>query len=230
VARNLFLSFCLLFLLLPVCAYAVDVEKDLSLQLRENRKLVLAAEEKLGAGLSPASEIARLKASSDNVRAIFLLLQERYKLRQEKAASVSAKASERHERVADGVLKALEEYLGLVENIPPDTVSPSALKTLKSLIDSIIRSRRAPLLGTLPYKHLGYPTREPATSPIITPAYRRYCCLYGGPDFKRNHHICRIPSVEPCPYLRMGEEQCRDRVVLGSNEGGRRDVAAEKRE
>ena len=171
-ARNLFLSFCLLFLLLPVCAYAVDVEKDLSLQLRENRKLVLAAEEKLGAGLSPASEIARLKASSDNVRAIFLLLQERYKLRQEKAASVSAKASERHERVADGVLKALEEYLGLVENIPPDTVSPSALKTLKSLIDSIIRSRRAPLLGTLPYKHLGYPTREPATSPIITPAYR----------------------------------------------------------
>ncbi|KAF0220886.1 MAG: hypothetical protein FD174_883 [Geobacteraceae bacterium] len=171
VSLSLFLS--LSFLYFPGSASAVDIEKDLSRELASTRKTVILAGEKLASGAFIASETGRLKASAENIRAIQLLLQERFKLRQEKSASVGAKAAERHENVAEGVLKALGEYLALIDAIPPDgAVSQSTLDSLKQLIDKIAPPRKRPLLGTLPYKHLNYPSREPATTPAVVPAYR----------------------------------------------------------
>ena len=171
VLLSLFLS--LPFLYFPGSASAVDIEKDLSRELASTRNTVILASEKLSSGAAIASETLRIKASAENVRAIHVLLQERFKLRQEKTASVGAKAAERHENVAEGVLKALEEYLALIDAIPPDgAVSQSTLESLKQLIDKIAPPRKRPLLGTLPYKHLNYPSREPAATPAVVPAYR----------------------------------------------------------
>lgn len=167
---------CFLFYFLFAAA-AVDAADDLVKGLRrdvqESKNVIAEASARLQAGSIPNVEIARLKIAAENIRATHLLMVERFRSSGDKVAALGGKAVERQNSVVEGYHKILEEYLALIDSLTPDgTASAATLDRLKTLLETIVPKRKQPLLGTLPYKHLGNPAREPATSPLVVPAYK----------------------------------------------------------
>jgi hypothetical protein len=154
-------------------ASADDLEKGLQRELTESRDLVAQAAEKLKKGLSFSLEIANVKAIAEEIRASHLLMQERFRQQGDRATTLGTKAFERQNAVSELYGKVIDNYLTLIDALPPDgTVPLEDLGALKALLDRLAPPKKRPLLGTLPYKHLGYPAREPVTSPSIVPACR----------------------------------------------------------
>jgi len=153
-------------------ALADDLEKDLAREVLKSKTIVSAAQKKVDSAGTTTDEIAKLKASADSVRACYLLLQERFKNQREITSALGGKAVTRHDAVTGGILKALSDYLALIDAIPPDnTVSAATLDRLQTLLDALAPPKKRPILGTLPYKNLGYPATEPNSETSITPAY-----------------------------------------------------------
>ena len=101
------------------------------------------------------------------------IVQERFREREEEVKTKGTKAEERQRSMSEGFRKALEEYLSLIDSLPPDgTITQTDLETLSIFLDTILHKKRRPILGTLPYTHLNYPAREPNQDPPIKPAYR----------------------------------------------------------
>jgi len=165
-------------LYLLVAASAVDAAADelvkgLRRDVQESKDILAGASAKLQAGSAPGSEIAGLKAAAEKIRASHLLMEERFRSSGERAAVLGGKAIERQNRVVDGYRKAVEAYLALIDALPADgTADAATIDSLKTLLETIAPKKKRPLLGSLPYKHLAYPSREPATEPNIVPAYR----------------------------------------------------------
>ena len=90
----------------------------------------------------------------------------------------------------EGYLSALGEYLDLTESLQASALSPeypalsSQLEKLKTLLDRILRKKKRPILGSLPYRTLNYPAREPDESSIIIPAYKGGNKLVSDEDLK----------------------------------------------
>ena len=179
--RKPFLPFLLacMFLCGPAAgtSMADSLEKELRQDLLESQKVVAQAEARLRTGGPLAAEAARLKSVAEQVRASHLLMSERLRQRSEQAASIGGKAAERQDEVAEAYTEAIERYLSIIDALPPDgAMSPATLDELKELTDKIAPRKKLPLLGTLPYKHLGYPSREPAVAPVHVPAYKGGAC------------------------------------------------------
>jgi hypothetical protein len=154
-------------------AFGSDIEKDLQTRLEQSRATILTIQNKLQTGASVSSELSGLKAAADDIRISNLLLEERFKLREEKVKSLGAKAIDRHKAMVKGYRKALAGYLTLIDKLPSDgTISRSAIDKLKALLDKISPNKKRPIIGSLPYKHLNYPAQELSTAPAITPAYK----------------------------------------------------------
>lgn len=175
--KKAFMPFLLAFLF--VCGPAIgnsmadDLGTELRRELQDSRTVVAQATGKLKTGGAATAELVRLKYVGEKIRASHLLMRERFQLRTEKVSPLGVKAVERQGQVTEAYDKALTAYLALLDALPPDgTISPETLDALTTLIDKIVPRQKRPLLGALPYKHLGYPAREPATSPVIVPAYR----------------------------------------------------------
>ncbi len=165
----------LLFIVGPVVgnSSADDLEQELGRVLRESKTVVIQAGLSLQAGKTPTAEITRLKRIADTVRATHLLMQERFRQREEKTATLGIKAVQRQNAVASAYGKAIDDYLYMIDFLPPDgSVSETALDALKILLDRIAPPKKRTLAGSLPYKHLGYPAHEPATTFTVVPAYK----------------------------------------------------------
>ncbi len=159
--------------LLPTLAGATDVEKELSAELRESRAVVERAALRLQKGESPAEEAARLNALAERIRASHLILKDRFDVRQDRVASVSDKAAERHRAMADEYTTGIKELLSLIDAALQDGIlSSSELESLKELLGRMVQQKKRPTFGVLPYKNLGYPAREPGSASAIVPAYR----------------------------------------------------------
>lgn len=104
------------------------------------------------------------------------MLQERFKLRKETINHLEAKVRDRHRVMEEGYLKALGDYLNLVESLvgahDDAPANQATIETLKTLLDTILPKKKRPIFGSLPYKNLNYPAREPDASPAIKPAYK----------------------------------------------------------
>ena len=154
-------------------AFGDELEKELSLDLRESRAIAAITKAKSYRGEPITADMGKLKAQADNIRAGLLLLQERYKTRVSANSSLNGQALDRQDATAGGLIKVLEEYLALIDAIPPDNVvAPSVLDRLLSVLNALAPPKKSTILGSLPYKHLGYPAKEPSTSPVVTPAYK----------------------------------------------------------
>ena len=157
-------------------AAGVDIEKDIQRSLEKSSIILKKAEEKLKRSTSIAPEINQLKTLSEDIRASHLLLQERFGLREEALNTEGrAKAIERHRAMSEGYRKVLEEYLSLVDSLSSQqTVDriQGTINNLKTLLDKILHKKKKPIFGSLPYKHLNYPSKEPNTNPPIKPAYK----------------------------------------------------------
>ncbi|MBW2120334.1 MAG: hypothetical protein JRH07_00610, partial [Deltaproteobacteria bacterium] len=150
------------------------LEKDMQRALSRSRLLVARIQTKLNQGHPVTSELNRLRALTGQIRATHLLLQERFRVREQSLNTMGGpKATERHAIMTEAYREALDQYLGLVETLPPErSLSPEALGTLKALLDRILPRPRRPILGSLPYRNLDYPSREPLAAPPIKPAYK----------------------------------------------------------
>lgn len=106
-------------------------------------------------------------------------------MREEEVRAHGAKALQRHRVMSEGYEKALLEYLSLVEGLSPGgRVTLTTLDYLKALLQRILPKKKRPILGSLPYKNLNYPSREPNTDPAIKPAYRGGNKMVGSDDLK----------------------------------------------
>ncbi len=175
-----YLFFLLLIFFSPYASDAadLDLEKDLQQNIEQSRTVVEKISKKIKSGSPTDALIERLKSLSENIKASHLLMQERFKLREEKVKALGSKAIERQRVMSEGYSKALTEYLSLIEGLPSASSQESGdriqkkVEKIKSLIDKIIPKKKRPIFGSLPYKHLNYPAKEPSTAPAITPAYR----------------------------------------------------------
>ena len=161
--------------LFPLMGHAFEdsLEKDVQKDLERGQAIVADIQKKIQTGSSVSGEIAQLKISAENIRISNLLMEERFKLREEKVKSLGAKAVDRHEAMVKGYRKALTEYLALIDKLPSDgTIKQSAIRNLQSLLEKLLPKRKRPIIGSLPYKYLNYPAIEPSTAPAITPAYK----------------------------------------------------------
>ncbi len=151
----------------------VEIENDLQNALLQSKALLNKADAKIRSSQSADAEIKALKDNLENIKASYLLLQERFNIRTKKVNSLGLKAVKRHENISEGFQKALEEYISLVESLPSEgDISPAAIDQLITLLDKIVHKKKKPIFGTLPYKHLNYPAKEPKSDPEITPAYK----------------------------------------------------------
>jgi hypothetical protein len=75
--------------------------------------------------------------------------------------------------MSEGFRKALEEYLSLIDSLPPDgTITQTDLETLSGLLDRVLHKKKRPILGSLPFTHLNYPAKEPNQDTPVKPAYK----------------------------------------------------------
>ena len=157
------LSFCSAF-----TAVAADLEKSLAHDLAECSRIVRGL--KTSGAISPEM-LGRLKSIAETLKADRLLLAERQAAISQIAGPLGSKAPERQGKVSSELLTKLDELLTRLEALP---AIPSAadLETLKALLKALGTQKSRPLLGALPYRHLGYPASEPATAPVILPAYK----------------------------------------------------------
>ena len=179
---------CITFLLLsitipfPVHAFEPDLEKDLQQSLIQSRAIVLQAEQKLLNASFIDEEITKIKEVSESIRINHALLQERFRLRQQAVNSLGVKAQDRHRVMEEGYLKALADYLNLVESLQQSSTPPltsplgkegqrEVINSIKLLLEQILPKKKQPIFGSLPYRNLNYPGREPDASPAIIPAY-----------------------------------------------------------
>ncbi len=174
----------------PFTGYAFedDIEKDLLSSLEQSRSIIISIQKKILSGASLSPELIKLKSTTENIRVNDLLLVERFKLREEKVKVLGAKAHDRHQAMAEGYRKALTEYLSLIDSLTPSDESqletrnlqpstgssqPAILKTqqLLDLLNNLLPKKKRPIIGSLPYKHLNYPSQQLTTAASMTPAY-----------------------------------------------------------
>ena len=151
----------------------ISLEKDLQRNLEQSSALINQAIAKMKSGAPITNEMTRLKSLTEDTRTLHLLLDKRFRMREEEVKSQGTKAQERQKGMAEGYRQALEEYLGLIDGLPPQgKISQAELENLVVFLRKILHKKKSPLFGSLPYTHLNYPAKDPSTDPSIKPAYK----------------------------------------------------------
>lgn len=173
-------AFILLFAACVSEASISDIEKGLIRIIEDNKAVVKKAKDNHRKGDSSKTEIEGLRAKIKEIKAAHFLLTERFRKRDEQLKQFPRKAQDRHRAMTEAYTKAMEEYLRVSEQLSADTSLTSPLdkggvrgvETLETLLNKIHPKKKRPILGTLPYKNLSYPSKEPSTGPAILPAYK----------------------------------------------------------
>jgi hypothetical protein len=127
----------------------------------------------LKSGIPIANGMIRLKAVSKDVRTLSLLLDKKFRMQEEEIKVLGAKAGERQMSMAERFCQSLEEYLSLIDALPPPgKISQVELENLRVFLEKILHKKKIPIHGSLPYTHLNYSTKEPGADPPIIPAYK----------------------------------------------------------
>lgn len=157
--------------LLPAWSHASTLASDLSNSLGESRRVASLALSKSRNGQPASTEMSRLTALRDELAALRLLHAEYGSSVASRASSLGGNALERQQAFTTTLPPVLDD---LIVKLDAAIKSGSAedLQQLLDIINRLSPSRPRPLLGTLPYKHSGYPPREPETSPLVAPAYK----------------------------------------------------------
>jgi RHS repeat-associated protein len=173
-----FVSALVVFLSIFLCAGSAlagnaDLEKDLASSLRRSLKVIEKVERKLSQGLPVNAEVTQLQREAEGVRASNLLLEERFRVRGNKARELGGKARQRQEDLETRYREIFGQLQPLLDELAwGGPVSAATLKSLRELFRQIVPEKTPPIYGSLPYSHLNYPAREPAAAPLVVPAYR----------------------------------------------------------
>jgi len=145
------------------------LEKDLRRDLAQTRPIIA----KIKAGRQTKTDMERLKGLTENIKAAHLLLDERFKQREQEPGLQGPKAKERHARMRQKYRQAMDEYVTLLEGVAQSRdLKAATLDRLMALLNKLLPKKRRPLYGSLPYRHLRYSAKAPLLTPVITPAYQ----------------------------------------------------------
>lgn len=161
----------------------LEIEKDLQNSLKHGRSMLSKAQETLERGLQrtektdgpKAAELRELLTHAEDIRIAHLILQERFKIREEHVKNLGAKAAQRHQVMVANYLQVLEKYIALIdllESLPAEEKVPESLvHELSVLLDKLLYKQKPRIFGSLPYRTLKYPAKTPVETPSIQPAY-----------------------------------------------------------
>ena len=154
-------------------AAQLNLEKDLQNYLKQSRHTARKAKEKQREKHEIKDEVKFLKSTLKDVKELHQLLQEKFTLREEELQALGPLALERHREMMANYQKALDEYINFVESLPSSgKVSEDVIEDLNTFLDRILYIKKIPIYGSLPYKNLNLPSREPTNDPDIQPAYK----------------------------------------------------------
>lgn len=157
--------------LLPSWSHASTLASDLSRSLGESRRIVSQSLSKSRNGQPSSVETSNLSALRDELAALRLLHTEHSSSIASRALSLGGKVADRQQAVSSSLSPALDDLIVKLDA----AIESGGANDLQQLLDTINRlspSRPRPLLGALPYKHSGYSPSEPATTPLVVPAYK----------------------------------------------------------
>jgi len=160
-------------------ALDLSLEKDMERAFRESRAVLVSIDTGLERGAGLNEEIARLRVLAEEIRACHLLMEERFRLREEELGGLGKETMERHRTAVERYREAVETYLGLTEKLFSllDEMAfgghelRSVVSRLGAHLDRVLSKARRPLWGSLPYRHLNDAPGEPKEGPSIKPAY-----------------------------------------------------------
>ncbi len=174
---NIFMVFCffttLIILNAASDADAASLEKDMSQSLSKCRALLGVIAANMDSGNPSGDEIERLESMSRDIRALHMLLNDRFAQRGDKVADLGPKAAARHWEMVAKYKDAFDRIIHVLDSIINEdgSISRTHVDTLIRFIDQAVPKRKRPIYGTLPYKHLNYPAVPPLREPAIVPAY-----------------------------------------------------------
>jgi hypothetical protein len=150
-----------------------SLEKDLQGYLSQSRVILEQLRERLQSGMPIANQLEALQRLAEEIKASHLLIMEQFRLREEKVGAHGSKALERHRVMSEEYRRAVEEYLSLLDDLlMKGSITFTDLDRLKALLDQILPVKKRPILGSLPYRSLRFPAREPNQASSIKPAYK----------------------------------------------------------
>jgi hypothetical protein len=149
----------------------LNLARDLLMGLEQGKRVLEQIKKNLMEGRPISAELGQFDGLTEETKAAGLLLDERFKIREEEVGAQGAIALKRHQEMAEGYRRSLQDYLALVESLSTEQVTLSRVEQIESLLERFVPKRRRPILGSLPYRNLRYPAREPSSEPTIKPAY-----------------------------------------------------------
>ncbi|MBI5101639.1 MAG: hypothetical protein HZB33_07395 [Nitrospirae bacterium] len=162
-----------------LCAFAISEAADTALEktfqknLEDNHSVVKKAKEKQKKGEPADQEVTRLKAKSGEIKAAHSSLHEKFRQREEEVKSLGQLAIDRHRAMEEGYNRAMYEYLSLLDSLPPNgKATQKELDAIDACLEKILHKKNIPILGSLPYRNLNHPSKEPSQDPPIKPAYK----------------------------------------------------------
>ena len=156
-----------LLVLIPSLGFGADadLEKDLQKRFLDSKLVLKVILKKRVDGQDASFEISQLKNISEDIRPIHLLLDERFRLREEATSNLGGSAALRHRSILEGYREALEEYLVLIGGLSEEGDPSLTLQALEEMLNRLIPERSMPLWGSLPYRSLRYPAKGLLPSP-----------------------------------------------------------------
>ncbi len=157
----------------PVFAGQAEVEKGLHGSLKDCNRIIRQIKSRAFDGKPVQKQLEQLTLLLDDLETTHLLIQERHRLRLDKAKSLGGKAARRQAAMAERYGQAMDELLSLLAQLQHDGINDiSLLEQIETLLLQFTPQQQLPLHGILPYHHLDYPTVSPLSSPTITPVYQ----------------------------------------------------------
>ncbi len=162
----------LISLLTSSVVFGAQLERDIQKHFAQIRVLVQKAVAGLDNATSVVAELEQLSSLVDDLQVSQLLLQERFRDRDDMLATAGGRFSQRQAAVEGNYRRGLAKLLSLFGSLPlAERLQAADLRPLLDLLNHLLPKKDLPILGSLPYKHLDLSTRQPVTEPIIKPAY-----------------------------------------------------------
>ncbi len=157
--------------LLPAPSNASTIAADLSRTATGMRVVVSQAIVKNRSGQLISTELSRLTTLREELSALKLLYTEHKASLEEHVSAQGGNAADRQQSVSSTLPAALGDLLAALDVVIGNG-GTDGLQQLLDAINRLVPKRSRPLLGALPYKHSNYPPRDPASSPVVKPAYK----------------------------------------------------------
>ncbi|MFH0725314.1 MAG: transglutaminase domain-containing protein, partial [Pseudomonadota bacterium] len=149
------------------------MEKKMQRSLSECRSLVVKMKADLENGRPIGSDLNRLKVLAQDISDIHILLQKEFVETEKKVNGLGAHAADRHQQMKIKYTETIQGFLDAVLQIGDESDADRiVLDALLNLLNEKSPRKKRPIFGSLPYRHMNLPARQPVKTPAMIPAYK----------------------------------------------------------